>query len=155
MPSDIPELRRSVVAKLQAIPQLAGVEVISEDRNDVATAINTALAQGRGIVLVVSTGAERFTQGSNPTPVSNVEVYVEVGEIPAVNRGPKGSRVAASDAAALVVRALHHFPWTHGKVLVASEKLYDRNDTKKIVTYTPIFTTTVEYPGGDPAAQNR
>lgn len=153
MPATIATLRASVVAHLQAIPQLAGVAVLAEDRDDVVTAISTALAQGRGLVLVVSTGAERFTQGGNPVPVSDVDVYVEVGEIPAINRGPKGARIPASDVSCLVVRALHHFVWTPGKVLVADAKAYDRNDKSKVVTYTPIFKTKVEYPGGSPVPQ--
>jgi len=150
MSATIADLRAAVVARLQAVPELAGVEILSEDRNDITTMINMALAQGKGLVLVVSTGAERFTQPSNPTPVATVELYVEVGEIPAINRTPSGSRLPASDASVLVIRALHHFAWTAGKVLVVTQKLYDRDDKKKLVTYTPILTTTVEYPGGSP-----
>ena len=150
MIASIATLRERVVAHLQAIPEPAGIPVIHEDRDDVMTAIRTALAQGQGLVLVVSTGPERFTQGGNPLPVADVDVFVEVSEIPAINRGPKGARIPASDAACLVVRALHYYAWAPGKVLVADAKAYDRNDTSKTVTYAPIFKTKVEYPGGSP-----
>jgi len=150
MSATLADLRTAVVSRLQAIPQLAGVEILSEDRNDITTMIATALAQGKGLVVVVQTGNERFTQAGNPTPVSTVELFVEVGEIPAINRAPSGSRLPASDASALIIRALHHHVWTPGKTLIVTEKVYDRNDKKKLVTHTPVFSTTIEYSGGSP-----
>lgn len=144
MPS-IADLRQAAVLRLQAVPEFSGVAVLAEDRLDLVTEINKAVATGKGLVVTVATGSEKFRQGANPKPVAEVELVVEVGENPMVNRAPTGARLPASDAAALVVRALHHFPWTPGKVLVASEKVYDKDDKAKIVTYAAIFTTLIDY----------
>jgi hypothetical protein len=142
----IADLRSAVVLRLQALPALQGVAILAEDRLDLTSEVNAALATGKGLAVTVACGNEKFRQGANPRPVSEVELIVEVGEIPLINRAPSGSRLPASNAAALIVSALHHYPWEPGKVLVASEKVYDKDSKTKVVVYASIFTTLIEYP---------
>jgi hypothetical protein len=144
----IADLRAAVVQRLQANEKLAGITILAEDRLDLSTEINKALATGKGIVITVATGSEKFRQGSNPVPVAEVELIVEVGEIPLINRSKNGARLPASEAAAIIVSALHHYPWEAGKVLVASEKIYDKDAKEKIVSYASVFTTLIQYPQG-------
>lgn len=139
------ELREAVKKRLEAAPELAGVAILLEDRLDIEHEIGVALGTAGGLVCVVSTGAEKFRQSGNPVPVADIEVFVEFGEVPAVNRSASGSRLPASTAASIAVKALHHHQWRPGRVLVASEKLYDRHDKTKLQTYTCVFTTVVDY----------
>lgn len=139
------DLLQSTVLRLQSLPELKGIEIIPEDRLDILTAINTALYQAKGMVIVVSIGDEEFTQPANPTPTANAELFVEIGEIPSINRSETGARIPGSSVSRIVVKGLHHFAWEPGKCLVARKKLYDKNDKTKIVTRTVILSTLIAY----------
>ncbi len=142
---NLEDLRASVVRRLESLPALAGVPVIAEDRMNVVTEIQKALGQGGGLVVTVGTGGAKGAAPNDPLPQADVEVVVEVAEVPAVNRGAAGSKIPADTAAVIAVCALHHFPWESGKALTFSEILYDRNDKKQLVIYTAIFTTRVAF----------
>ena len=144
----IADLRTAVVQRLEANEKLAGITILGEDRLALMSEINKALATGKGIVITVSTGSEKFRQSANPVPVAEVELIVEVGEIPLINRAQSGARLPASEAACIIVSALHQYLWEPSKTLVASEKIYNKDDKAKIVTYASIFTTFIQYPQG-------
>ena len=142
---NLEDLRDAVVRRLESLPALAGVPVVPEDRMDIETEIRKALGQAGGLVVTVGTGGAKGAAPNDPLPQADVEVVVEVAEIPAVNRGPAGRKTPAVSAAVTAVVALHHFPWESGKALVFSEIIYNRDDKKQLVIYTAIFTTRVAF----------
>lgn len=142
-PGTLDDLRSAVVARLQSVPALAGIPVLGEDRLDIQAEIAKGLATGGGLVIAVSTGGGRFLSPNLPLPQCEAEIFVECAEVPAVNRGASGRKIPGIRVAVLAVRALHHFGWTRGQVLTATEISYSRHDTKPIVVYVPSFTTRV------------
>lgn len=142
---NLEDLRAATVRRLESLPVLAGVPVIAEDRMNILTEIQTALGQGGGLVVTVGTGSAKGAAPNDALPQADVELVVEVAEIPAINRGETGRKIPAITAAVIAVVALHHFAWERGKALVFDEFVYDREDKKQIVSYTAIFKTRVSF----------
>lgn len=142
------DLRAAVVRRLETLAVLPKVPVIAEDRQNIGTEIRKALGIGGGLCLTVSTGnATNLTPGAE-IPQGTIDVIVEVGEIPAVNRpagGRTGFGIPAITAAVCAVRALHFFGWCPGKTLVWREMQYDKDDKDNIIVYTLIFSTVVNF----------
>jgi hypothetical protein len=136
----VKELREHVCRKLEGVPELSGIPVIPEDKQNIATEINKALSQMKGIVIVVNTGDGRSEEPNNPNPVAEVSLLVEIAEIPAINRTPRGSQIAAVDAMGIVVSALHHHVEKDKGCLAFRGWGFEN---AKLITYTPEFTTRV------------
>lgn len=145
MNGTLDDLRTSVTRRLQSLPALAGVPVLAEDRRDITTEIQKALGQGGGLVVTVGTGSAKGAAPNDPLPQGDAEIVVEVGEIPAVNRGAGGKMIPAISVANLAVRALHHFAWERGRALIFDEMIYNREDKKQIVLYVCIFKTRIVF----------
>jgi hypothetical protein len=142
---NLDDLRAAAVRRLESLPALSGVPVIPEDRQNILTEIQKGLGLGGGLVLTVGTGNAKGTAPNLPIPQAEVEIVVEIAEVPAINRGSAGRQIPAIHAAVLAVVALHHFAWESGKTLVFDELLYDKDDKKSIVVYTAILKTRVSF----------
>ena len=141
----VDDLRAAVVRRLESLPVLPGIAVIPEDRQNIMTEVSKALAKGNGMVIIVYTGDAKNTAPSAPIPQCELELIVEVGEIPALNRGATGTRIPGSEVARYCVRALHQYIWTAGKSLTFREQRYNKDDTKQVVQHLLYFTTHVSF----------
>ena len=138
------ELRETVCRRLESLPELSGVPIIPEDRQNIATEITKALSQLKGIVIVVNTGDGRCDAPGNPNPTAEVSLLIEISEIPAINRTRNGSQIPAVDAMGIVIRALHqHVEKEKGSLTFRGWGF----DNAKLLTYTPEFLTRVVFRG--------
>jgi hypothetical protein len=142
---NIDDLRTAGVRRLESIPALAGVPVIGDDRLDIDTEIRKALGTGGGLALTVGLGSMKCLQPANPSPTVEVELVVEIAEIPPINRGPGGRRIPGITAAVIAAKALHHHGWETGRTLVLDEIIYDKDSKLKLVIYTLVFKTHVTF----------
>ena len=92
-------------------PQMAGITVLTEDTNDLATKIAKAIDQ---IGLLVLIGEPHYVNESPTAPQSCVKVTfaVAVGETPVIWRDAAGLKPTAKDVAEYVNRLLAQFPVT-------------------------------------------
>lgn len=138
----INELREAVCRKLESLPELAGVPVIPEDRQNVVTEITKALSQAKGLCVVVNTGEGRCDAPGNPAATSELQLLVEIAEIPVINRSPAGLRLPAVDVMGIVVSTLHQHTDPTGGTLTFVDWSF-MND--KVIKYTPAFSTRVMF----------
>ncbi len=139
------ELLKAVVAKLQSLPLLSGFPIIPEDAKNIATEVNKALAQSGGFCIVVSTGDGRNESPANPTPSESMEVMIECGEIPAINRVAGGRLIPSLKVAVACIKALHLFSVDTGTTLVFARREKEIDTKGGLVKHTPIFTTKIAH----------
>jgi len=138
------DLREAVVQRLESLPVFPSrVSVIPEDRQNITTEVRKALGAGGGLVIIIYTGNARNISPATPIPNCELEVIIEVGEIPAINRGATGTKIPAVEAARICIRALHQFAWTEGRCLTFREQEYNRDDKGSVVQYFLSFKTHV------------
>lgn len=142
----IDDLRSAVVQRLRSLPVFpAKVAIIAEDRQNIATEVAKALGTGGGLVIIVYTGTARNIAPAAPIPQCETEIIIEIGEVPAINRGAAGTGVPGVEAARFCVRALHQFPWTEGRALTFTEQEYNRDAKGSVVQYFLTFKTQVSF----------
>lgn len=139
------ELLKAVVVKLQTLTLLSGIPIIQEDEADIATKMNKALAQAGGFCIVVSTGDGRNESPANPTPSESLEVMVECGEIPAINRVAGGRMIPSIKVAVACIKALHLYPVDTGTTLVFARREKELDTKTGFIKHTPIFTTKIAH----------
>lgn len=140
--NDLVELRESCTKRLGSLLQLTSIAILTEDKLDLITEIQKALAQSKGFVIVVSTG-DLVGQSPNVSPPECVvDVVVEVAETPAINRSETGAKIPAIEAATIVAKALHCYQWCEQFVLTF-ERMRQSVENKSIVLYTLTFKTSV------------
>jgi|GEM_PF-5696438 len=142
---NLDDLRAAVTRRLEALPALAGVPIIPEDRQNLVFEIDKALGQGGGLCVTVGTGSAKGAAPNDPLPQADVEIVVEVAEIPALNRGAGGRQLPAISLAVAAAAALHHHAWEPGRALVFDEIIYDRDDKRAVVIYALVFRTRVAF----------
>jgi len=139
------DLRAAVVRRLESLPVLTGVAVIPEDRQNIATEVRKAMANGKGLAIVIYTGDAKNIAPAAPIPQCELELIVEVGEIPAMNRGPAGTKIPGCEVARYCVRGLHQHEWSYGKSLTFQQQQFNKDDKAMIVQHLLFFTTIVSF----------
>ena len=101
------EIQDEAARLLAADERLSGVDILTERLGDLENQI--AIRVGKiGLAIVVITPDAQVRGGSAPGPLLNpINIVVEVAELPAVNRGPRGRNLPAADAAETVAAVLH------------------------------------------------
>lgn len=112
MSLELTYLKEQTVKRLNSLPALSKVSVLMEDNLDLEAEINKALEQTGGLVVVVSYGDCEGIDSAIKPPLANVELVVEIGETPILNRSDGGSNIVGSDLATMVAKALHQYRWT-------------------------------------------
>lgn len=94
---------------LKPIPHL---KVVVEDKADIATEIQGAIAQAGGLCVMVCTPGFRRRNGSGAVLQGTLDVEIRVYEQPSLNRGTQGSHTA-QQIAELLMLLLHRreFPF--------------------------------------------
>jgi len=147
----VDDLRAAVVRRLESLPVLPGIAVIPEDRQNITTEIQKALGMGRGMVIIVYTGNAKNTAPAAPIPQCDLEMIIEIAEIPAINRGATGTKIPGAEVARYCVRALHQYAWTPGRCLTFQEQEYrpeqalGSNKKVQVVQYFLTFKTHVSF----------
>lgn len=142
----IDDLRQAVFERLRSLPVFpAAVTIVPEDRQNIATEVAKGLGTGRGLVIIIYTGDARNIAPASPVPQCETEIIIEIGEVPAINRGRAGTGVPGVEAARYCVRALHQFPWTAGRALTFTEQEYNRDAKGSVVQYFLTFKTQVSF----------
>jgi hypothetical protein len=139
------DLLKAVVARLQSLPLLSGIPIIPEDESDIATKMNNALAQAGGFCIVVSIGDGRNESPANPTPSESLEVVVECGEIPVINRAAGGRMIPAIKVAVACIKSLHLHPIDTGTTLVFARREKELETKTGFIKHSPIFTTKISH----------
>lgn len=146
----VDDLRAATVQRLKSLPVIPQkVAVIPEDAQDITTEINKALGMAGGLVIIVYTGNATNINQAAPIPSGQMDLIVEVAEIPAVNRGSTGTKIPAEELSRICIRALHQFDWAVGRSLTFTEREYRpeqslvSNKKLKVVQYFVTFQTIV------------
>lgn len=109
MNNPLTSLQDAIAEKLKTEEMLSAVEIITEDRGDLASSIETALAQ-LGICLIVGVARLGVSNPNAPGPqFDSVSFSVAVTENVTLNRAPGSLQLDALSAAIRISQCLHHW----------------------------------------------
>ncbi len=145
MPNELQNLQSSIVERLKGDPMLSQIEILAEDRLDLESAIQLAMAK-LGVVLVVQTVDVGVSNPNLPGPCFDaVRFAVAVVENVTLNRAPGSSQLDALSLAISTAKRLHHWRpldvenWS-GYTVLAAENTIQYQQSDDVLAYDVNFT---------------
>ncbi len=133
-------IQSQIKDRLTADPHFSDIPVITEDRGDINTAINTAIGQIGTCVIVLTPSAD-VRNANVPGPYfDRVGILVRTFETPTINRASTGTGKKAIDTAEIAVALLHQYsPVGEGGDIVATSPAIRIGNDPKRLTYDSMF----------------
>lgn len=144
MTNELNTLQSVATDRLKDDPLLSQVEIVSEDRSDLVSTIEMALAKV-GVCLVVGTVSAGVTNPNLPGPTfDSIRLTVSVTENVIINRSPGSAQLDAISLALAVARRLHHWRPSGtafaGFTVLAAKNTIEYQQSDDLLAYDVNFT---------------
>lgn len=145
MDNPLQSFQSAIVEHLKGDALLSQVEILAEDRMDLESAIQLAMAK-LGVVLVVQTVSVGVTHPNLPGPhFDAVKFTVVVGENTTLNRAPGSLQLDAISLAIATAQRLHHFrpidvAQFAGYTVLAASNTIEYQPSDDVLAYDVNFT---------------